>query len=65
MQHVSIDAVAFVGGQNGQAVHELPIPEWSGLIGLSFFNQAVVLDANANALGAVVSDAAEGVIGRR
>jgi hypothetical protein len=34
------------------------------LVGLRFANQAVVLDPQAgNAAGAVVSDAAEGVIG--
>lgn len=62
---VSLDAALFVAGQNHQAVYQLPIPDWTGLVGLHFYNQAVVLDPGANALGAVVSEAAEGVIGHR
>jgi hypothetical protein len=62
-REVSIDAAVFVAGQDHQAVFELPIPNWPVLVGLRFHNQAVVLDPSANALGAVVSDAAEGVIG--
>jgi hypothetical protein len=63
LQHVSIDAAAFLAGANNQARFELPIPNMPGLVGLHFFNQAIVPDPAANALGAVVSDAAEGVIG--
>lgn len=64
-QHVSVDAAFLLLGQNGIARFVLPIPNDLGLVGLRFHNQAVVLDAGANALGAVVSDAAEGVIGNR
>lgn len=63
-QHVTVDAAFFVSGQHGYAGFELPIPDWPGLVGLSFYNQAIVFDPGANALGAVVSDAAKGVIGR-
>ncbi|MCB9885746.1 MAG: hypothetical protein H6838_09650 [Planctomycetes bacterium] len=63
-QHVSVDAAFFVTGQHGNAKFEFPIPDWPGLVGLSFYNQALVFDPGANALGAVVSDAARGVIGR-
>jgi hypothetical protein len=41
----------------------LPIPNLPSLVGMHFCNQAVVLDPGANPLGAVISDAAEGVIG--
>lgn len=61
--NISLDAAVFVVGQENEAVYRLPIPDWPGLIGLSFHNQAVVLDPGANAAGAVVSDAAQGVIG--
>lgn len=62
-QEVSADAAVFLSGLNGQARFELAIPNMPGLVGLHFYNQAVVLDPAANALGAVMSDAAEGVIG--
>lgn len=59
------DAVVLVSGAAGNAVFEMPIPNDAGLIGLRFHNQAFVLDPNAgNPLGAVVSDAAEAVVGR-
>lgn len=60
---VSTDGAYFLAGQNGMASYRLPIPNLPSLVGLHFFNQALVLDPGANPLGAVVSDAAEGVIG--
>ena len=62
-QQISADAAVFPPGTNGTARFELPIPNMTALVGLHFHNQAVVLDTAANVLGAVVSDAAEGVIG--
>lgn len=62
--HVSADAVVLLLGQNQQAVFELPIPNHTALVGTRFYNQALVFDPAAhNVLGAVVSDAAEGVVG--
>lgn len=62
--HVSADAAILLLGQNQQARFELPIPDLPVLVGTRFYNQAVVLDPAApNALGAVVSDASEGVVG--
>ncbi len=49
----------------GQGVWTLRLPSDPTLVGLSFFNQALVLDAQANPAGAVVSNAAEGIIGAR
>jgi alpha-tubulin suppressor-like RCC1 family protein len=64
--HVSLDATIALVGQGNQAVWELPIPDVSSLVGLRFYNQALVLDpAAGNAFGAIVSNAAEGVIGYR
>jgi hypothetical protein len=62
-QHVAVDAFLLLQGQDHQAVWELPVPNWIGLVGVHFYNQALVLDQTANWPGAVVSDAAEGVIG--
>jgi hypothetical protein len=62
--HISLDGAALLAGQNGQAKWFLPIPNQPSLVGRHFFNQALVFDAAAgNPFGAVVSDAAEGVIG--
>jgi hypothetical protein len=58
-----MDASVLLVGANGRATFELPLPNWSGLVGLSFYNQALVLDPGANPLGAVVSDAAEAIVG--
>jgi hypothetical protein len=43
----------------------LSIPNDPRLAGLVFYNQALVLDAGANPLGAVVSDAQQGKVGIR
>ena len=51
-------------GSGGNAAWELPIPNQIGLVGLHFYNQALVFDPGTNALGAVISDAAEAVVGR-
>lgn len=61
--HVSQDGVALVVGQDGWAKSRLPIPNDPTLVGLRYHQQALILDSGANTLGAVVSDAAEGVIG--
>jgi alpha-tubulin suppressor-like RCC1 family protein len=64
--HVSLDAITLLSGQGNQAVWELPIPDMPSLVGVRFYNQALVLDpAAGNAFGAVISNAAEGVIGYR
>jgi hypothetical protein len=63
--HISLDAAMGVVGQNNQAKWLLPIPDQPTLLGITFYNQALVLDPQANAFGAVVSDAAEGVVGDR
>lgn len=62
--HVTIDASVALVGAAGVARVDVPIPNVSALIGVAFTNQAIVFDAAANAAGLVVSDAAEGVIGR-
>lgn len=62
--HVTPDGAYVLLGQHGWATYRLSIPNLPTLVGLRFYNQAVVLDQNAgNPLGAVMSDAAEGVVG--
>ena len=61
--HVSPDAVLFVAGSGGEAKFTITVPYQPSLLGLRFYNQAFVLDPAANALGAVVSDAAAALIG--
>jgi hypothetical protein len=63
-RHVTVDGAVLLLGQDQQAKYRLPIPDSPALVGVRFYNQAVVVDPSANALGAVMSDAAEGVIGR-
>jgi hypothetical protein len=62
--NIQIGATGVLVGQTNQAVWQLPIPDAPGLVGLQFYNQALVLDpAAGNGFGAVVSDAAVGIIG--
>ncbi len=63
LQHVSVDAGLLLVGSQQQARSLLPIPDAAALVGLRFVNQAIVFDPLANPAGAVVSNAAEGVIG--
>ena len=61
---VSLDAIVPLVGQNQQAKWFLPIPNDPIWVGTRFYNQALVPDpAAGNSFGAVVSDAAEAVIG--
>ncbi|MCA8950433.1 MAG: hypothetical protein KDE27_13085 [Planctomycetes bacterium] len=64
-RHVSLDAALLIAGADGVAEWPLAIPNVAGLVGQRFHNQAIVFDPNVNAAGAVVSDAAEAVIGER
>lgn len=62
--HISLDQITFVAGQGGVATMAVPIPDRRSLIGARFYHQAYVLDPNAgNTAGAVVSAAAEAVVG--
>lgn len=61
---ISPDAVLGIVGQSGKAKWQLPIPDQPSLVGVRFYNQAIVLDVGAgNPFGAVMSDAMEGVVG--
>ncbi len=62
--HITADAIDFAIGQSGIATVSVSIPSRQSLVGLHFFHQALVLDpAAGNVAGAVVSAAAEAVIG--
>ena len=60
------DAWALCTGQNGSATYDLPIPNAIPFVGLRFYHQAMVPDptGGTTALGAVMSNAAEAVVGR-
>ncbi|HEB54576.1 MAG TPA: hypothetical protein ENI87_15095 [bacterium] len=65
--HIALDGMAALVGAAGSARFTLPIPDVPQLVGQRFQHQAVVLDPGHNGafgIGAVVSDAMEGVIGR-
>ena len=56
--------MALLSGQWNRAKFGLSIPSRASLVGLHFYQQALVLDpAAGNPAGAVMSNAAEGVIG--
>jgi hypothetical protein len=61
---VSVDSAQMLTVSGSTAVYSLPIPSVSGLLGLVFYQQALVPDpAAGNPAGAVMSDAAAAVIG--
>ena len=61
---VTLDAAMLLSGSGGNALFEVTIPYQTSLIDVHFFNQAFVFDpAAGNPMGAVVSDAAEAVVG--
>ena len=60
---VSPDITAFQSGAFGSTHYSLIVPNTYGLVGLSIFTQALVLDPPINALGACISDSAVCLIG--
>jgi hypothetical protein len=60
---VSNDANFVTIGAGNAATWSVPIPNLATILGMQFYNQAFVLDAAANALGAVTSDAAAATVG--
>ncbi len=63
--YTSVDAAFPVMTSMGTAEFSLPIPNDPSLLAVKFFNQALVLDPGVNPFlgGAVVTNAAEGIIG--
>ena len=62
---VSPDFVLSLANLGGIAPVTLPIPSDAGLLGIRLFVQGWASDPGANPLGIVVSNAGEGLIGRR
>lgn len=62
--HVANNATALLLGGGNQATWSLNVPNQPNLVCTRFFTQALSLDPGVNALGAVFSDAAAGVIGQ-
>ena len=63
-QLVSLDASVLLSGTNGSAQVSFAVPNTMQLVGVSFANQALVLDLAANPAGLVVSDAAMAIVGQ-
>ncbi len=51
-----------IAGTGGHADWSIAVPTGAALAGLGFYVQALVADAQANAFGAVATNAGEGVI---
>lgn len=61
---VRSDSVSLLIGTANSAEFALPIPNTQSLVGLRYYQQVFVPDPAANALGGVVSDAAEALVGQ-
>lgn len=59
----SPDLLLPVPAVNGAASIKIPVPNDQKLIGANFFNQYIMLQAKANALGMLFSNGGEGKIG--
>ncbi|MFK7740081.1 MAG: hypothetical protein AB8H80_07125 [Planctomycetota bacterium] len=65
--HIALDGSALLQGQLGCAMFKLAVPNDAQLVGVLLQHQALALDPGINpglGLGAVVSNAMQGVIGR-
>ncbi len=60
---VSADQILALANVSGTAQWQLPIPNLAALLGGTLFQQALVVDAGANALGASFSNATMATIG--
>lgn len=61
---VSPDSTQLLFANNNVTLTSLALPNVPGLIGLPLYQQALASDTAGNALGAVASDAAAGVVGQ-
>lgn len=61
--HVANGFPQLVAGQGQQGVAQLSVPDRPALVGVRFYQQALVLDPVGNGLGVVASDTMEGVVG--
>lgn len=61
---VAADTTSILTNASGTARWDLAIPNVASLLGIRFYQQAFVLDASANTLGAIVSNAGYAVIER-
>lgn len=60
----SAEAVVLVGASAGASTWTVAMPNDAGFVGLVLFYQGLSLDPAANAAGAAVSNALEGIVGR-
>jgi hypothetical protein len=61
--YVSVDDVAALVNNFGTARWTIPVPNNAGLVGMHVYLQGMVVDPRVNSFGAVVSNAADCVIG--
>ncbi len=64
-QYVAADAAVVLPANQGRAAWSMSIPDALWLTGFRFYQQALVLDAQANAAGVVATNAGAAVIGGR
>ena len=63
--HTGVDMVVALTANQGVASWAVPIPADPGLVGSTLFQQALIVDQGANALGVTTSNAGEVRIGAR
>ena len=62
---VAPDATLLVAAQGGTASVQIAIPQWTGLLGIEFWQQGFIPAPGANAAGILVTDSTRGTIGLR
>lgn len=62
---ISADLAFAFTSQVGRVDLPLPIPDEPILVGVRFYNQALVVDGPANSFGATLSNASEALIGAK
>jgi len=60
---VSLDSTSLLLGSNGNALSSMTLPNYPTLLGVQFYQQALVMAPGSNQLGGVVSNAAAASIG--
>jgi hypothetical protein len=55
-QYISLDSTVLLLSSGVSVSWQIPIPAQSGIVGTSFFSQAILLDLGVNAFGAVVTN---------
>ncbi len=62
---ISLDVILPLVNTAGKARWSVAVPNDTMLLGVNYYNQAFVTDPKANALGATLSNAAQGTVGKK